>query len=214
MTISGAAQHLRVLLFGNLAQRRHTLHMVSMMCRGIDLSGASEESLGLDKTRSFRYGNSGGRSLEEVLQQLHITPADRVLDIGCGKGGAMMTLAKYPFARVDGIELSADLARIAEKNLKRAGVRNAAVFHGDAAEFQNYDSYTFLYMYNPFPDIVLRRVLENVVRSLERKPRRLTLVYYNPVCHASVVEAGFRKTGDHPNGVLSFSTYAIEPAQA
>ncbi len=209
MTLRGAGEHIRVLLFGSTAQRRSTLHLVRMICRGIDLSGASAESLGLDEEKAYRYGNSGGPCLEAVLDALPITREDCVLDIGCGKGGALLTLAQYPFARVDGIELSGQLARVAEKNLKRAGVRNARVFHGDAVEFRHYADYTYLYMYNPFPEPVLEEVLRKVRYSLEQRPRALRLVYYNPVCHAAVLRAGFRKTGEYPNGRLRFRTYEI-----
>ncbi len=187
------------LLFGNRQDRKYLLYFLGLLCRGIDVSSVSVQSLGLKEGRSECYGNSGGPDLDVVLTRLPILPTDAVLDIGCGKGGAMITLSKYGFARVDGVEISHRLAAKAEKHLARARVGNASVFCCDAADFIGYDPYTVLYMYHPFGDVVLREVLANLAASLARRPRKLTLLYRNPIYHELVIQAGFRQTGkfDH-----------------
>ena len=187
------------LLFGNRQDRRYLLYFLGLLCKGIDVSSVSVEALGLKEGRSECYGNSGGPDLDVVLSRLPISPTDRVLDVGCGKGGAMITMSKYGFARVDGVEISHRLAAIAEKHLARAKVANASVFCCDAADFTDYDPYTVLYMYHPFGDVVLREVLKNLAASLARRPRRLTLLYRNPIHHELIIQAGFRHTGkfDH-----------------
>ena len=183
------------LLFGNRKDRKYLVYFLGLLCKGINVSSVSVKALGLEEGRSECYGNSGGPELDLVLGTLHVSPNDSVLDVGCGKGGAMITMSKYGFARVDGVEISPRLAATAEKHLARAKVANASVFCCDAADFKDYDPYTVLYMYHPFGDVVLREVLSNVAASLARRPRRLTLLYRNPMHHELVIQAGFCQTG-------------------
>ncbi|MDQ2946720.1 MAG: hypothetical protein M3Y27_12370, partial [Acidobacteriota bacterium] len=84
------------------------------------------------------------------------------------------------------------------------GITNATIFQSDAADFTNLDWYTFIYMYNPFPEPVMTRTIQNICRSLTRRDRRITLVYKNPVHDYLFAETPFRKImefnpGD-PNG--------------
>src|SRR5260370_40018593 len=62
-----------------------------------------------------------------VLQTLPISHQDSILDIGCGRGGAIITMAQYPFARIDGVEISPDLAAVAERNLARLGISRSSI---------------------------------------------------------------------------------------
>src|SRR5882724_11277495 len=63
------------------------------------------------------------------------------LDVGAGKGRALLLAAELPFRKVIGVELSEDLARVAQKNITiwkrlahpRAKIR---VMHEDAMEFR------------------------------------------------------------------------------
>jgi len=141
---------------------------------------------------------------------LPISRADAVLDIGCGKGGAMITLAQFAFERVDGLEISPKLAHIARLNIRRLDIPNAAVFCADAADFTDIDPYTYIYMYNPFPEIVMRRVLDNILLSLKRRQRLLTMIYKNPVFDSLVLCSGFHKIHEtqqiHPD-YPPFSVY-------
>jgi SAM-dependent methyltransferase len=195
------------LLFGNKQDRKYLLYFLGLLFRGIDVSSVSVEALGLTQGRSECYGNSGGPELDAVLSRIPISPADSVLDVGCGKGGAMITMSKYGFGRVDGVEISRRLAAIAEKHLARAKVANASVYCCDAADFKDLDPYTVLYMYHPFGDVVLGEVLKNVAASLARQPRRLTLLYRNPIHHDLVVQAGFSQTGKFTHCKHPFHVY-------
>jgi SAM-dependent methyltransferase len=178
---------------GDRQEWRYLPYRLGMKILRVDLSWVSAKDSGLSEERSHWHSNSGGPDLERLLDTLPISRSDAVLDVGCGKGGAMLTLARYPFARVDGVEISPKLAQIARANLERLGILNAAVFCSDATDFTNLDLYTYLYMYNPFPAQVMLLVLENITSSLKRRKRCATLIYKNPLCNALVLEAGFSK---------------------
>lgn len=201
------------LLFGSQRERRYLLYFLGLLSRGIDVSSVSAEALGLNTGRSECYANSGGPDLDLVLKSLEISPEDAALDLGCGKAGAMITMAKYAFARVDGVEISQTLAAIAKKHLARAHVANASVFCCDAADFEDFDPYTVLYMYHPFGEPVVRAVLDHLQVSLARRPRKLTLLYRNPVYHDLVLQAGFRQTGAFDHCAHPFHIYVFMPAK-
>lgn len=117
------------------------------------------------------------------------------VDMGCGKGKALLLACEYGFRRVVGVEFSAELCEIARTNLaryaQRSGFRGAAqIVHGDVLEYAIHDESVF-FLYNPFNAVVLRALLANIGRSVRRLPRRVWLVYALPVHHAAVVGAPF-----------------------
>jgi SAM-dependent methyltransferase len=187
-------------------QWRMALWRLKMHRRGVELSMATLDELGLDPARARDYSNSGGPRLESIVKTLGISRADCVIDVGCGKGGAMITLARY-FSRVDGLELSERLIPIARQNLRQAAASNTQVFHGDAAEFTDFDQYSHIYLSNPFPGTVMRRVLEHVLESLERRPRELTIIYWIPVDDALLAGMGFRKVREFAGRSLPVAVY-------
>ena len=162
-----------------------------MKWKGIDLGYVSVEDLGLTEDRALFHDSSGGPGLDSILKTLRICSDDEMLDLGCGKAGAILTMAKYPFARVDGVEISEMLIEVARENLRRMKVSRSTLFHSDAALFTDIDRYNFFYMYHPFPRIVTESVLGNMARSLERRSRRLTLVFNNSVDHDLILAYGF-----------------------
>lgn len=173
--------------------------------KSLDLGFVALETLGLSRQSSESHSNSGGPDLARVLKKLKITRTSRALDLGSGKGGAVFTFRKFPFAEIVGIEISPELARIAETNLARLRLRNIHFVRADAATFNDLDRFTHVYMFNPFPCAVVKRVLANLAVSLARAPRCLTLIYNNPVCHETIMASGlfrvdheftFRNDGD------------------
>ena len=67
-----------------------------------------------------------------VLQDLHLEPRDRVLEIGTGSGYFTALLASHAETVVS-VEISASLIPDARTKLVRHGLRNARVIEGDGA---------------------------------------------------------------------------------
>jgi len=153
----------------------------------VDLKDACLDELGLSEERSYYYAHSGGLHLEEVLKTLNITARDSIVDFGSGKGGVLITLSKYPFLKITGVEISPALVSVAKKNLKALKIRDIEIVLSDAADFTDLEENNYFYFFNPFPCNVMRAVIENISLSLIKKPRKATLIYYNPECHDSVV---------------------------
>lgn len=165
-------------------------HALTSHWRRLDFSQSSLDDLGLSSARSVFYDDSGGPDLATVLKQIPIPPGSVALDYGSGKGGALITLAEFPFSEVVGVEISPALIDVAVENLRRSRVDNVRVINCDAAAFQDLDRVTHIYMYHPFRGEVVDAVLSNVQASLARAARRLTLIYKNPVYHHAIAQSG------------------------
>ena len=112
----------------------------------------------------------------------------------------MITLARYPFDRVADVDLSGELIQTAATNMKKLRLDNVVLHRGDAAAF-DLDDYDMLYLYNPFPCNVVKSVMTNLVDSIGRRPRRVTIIYNTPRCHDTVIASGsFEKVGEYPSG--------------
>lgn len=174
----------------------------------IDLGYASLQDLGLSPERSHDYRHSGGIHLEKVLNDLKITEQDAIVDFGSGKGGALITFAKYPFAKITGVELLSELIAIAEKNLKILHIGRITMVNCDASEFRDLDGYNYFYFYSPFPPNVMGAVLDNISASLQARPRRVRLIYCNPEFHEEVVAGSpFVKTAEFFHSQLRLPIY-------
>jgi SAM-dependent methyltransferase len=105
------------------------------------------------------------------------------VDLGCGKGRALIAACQHGFGRVIGVEFAKSLVEIAIKNSKIVGAR-AEVRHEDATEFEFPEGDLVVFMFNPFREIVMRQVMDN----LARHRGRLYLLYYRPEQSAVVDE--------------------------
>ena len=68
-----------------------------------------------------------------MLQDLHVRPQDKVLEVGAGSG-YMAALLAARAQRVITLEIKPELARMARENLQRAGVSNVEVREADGAK--------------------------------------------------------------------------------
>ena len=175
--------------------------------KGVELGFVSVRDLGLPEHRAHGHGSSGGPALARVFEHIDIPPGSVIVDLGSGKGGAVLTLSRLGFDEVIGVELSASLVDIARRNAARLGRRNVRFIHGDAAAFHDLDRVTHIYMFNPFPAEVLATVMAHLRTSLTRFPRALTVVYVNPA-YAGVIEAtGLFEMG--PEGQLDEHAWRV-----
>lgn len=108
------------------------------------------------------------------------------LDVGAGKGRAMLLASQYPFLRVEGVELNSELAGIATDNIHRWAADSTAealapvVLHqADATRHPLPPEPTLAYLFHPFEAKLLRRFLRHVQASLKAHPRPFDLVYVN-----------------------------------
>jgi SAM-dependent methyltransferase len=107
------------------------------------------------------------------------------LDLGCGKGRALLLASEWPFRRIVGVELLPELYRIAQENVARfqqGAERQRFELHcGDARRFAFPSGPLVIFLFDPFPETVLADVLANLRHSLAAEPREVHIVYENPI---------------------------------
>ena len=106
------------------------------------------------------------------------------LDLGAGMGRALLIASQFPFRAVIGVELHPTLARIARKNIAlwRAAGRAQAplqVVLADAVQFPLPAGPCLAFLFNPFGETVMKRLLNAWTRQLATHPARLDILYVN-----------------------------------
>lgn len=107
------------------------------------------------------------------------------IDLGSGKGRALLLAAEFPFRRIVGVELLPELHAIAGQNQQkyRAGAERVRIelWCGDARRFIFPMEPLLVFLFDPFPEHVLEEVAINLERSWRERPRPVVLVYLNPI---------------------------------
>lgn len=120
-----------------------------------------------------------------------------LLDYGCGKGRILTVAAHYGFKNITGIDFSKHFCIEAEANVEKIKPKfratNFNVICADAAVYkiENYQS-TFFF-FNPFDEVVLLKVVKNLLFSLKEFPRKIYVIYINPLHKEIFLSAGFEE---------------------
>lgn len=161
-------------------------------CKGVDFARVYED---IPKNIGRRYQPSSPRilwnpKLKNIFREA--TEKDGILDVGCGKGRMLYYFSKYNFGKIDGLEYSHDLVCIARSNIYKLQLK-CNVIEADAKTYDLLDGYNWFYMFNPFGEEVMKGFVKNLLSSVERKPRFIRVVYFNPRESGCFVSEGFKE---------------------
>ena len=138
----------------------------------------------------------------DALRQIGVELHDfTFLDLGSGKGRTLLMASEYPFRRIVGVELLPSLHEIAKENLGKYKSETQKCFAleavcGDATEFPFPDEPLVIFLFNPFGESGMRRVVAALDQSLHAHPRLVYLLYHNPLLEHTLHESGvLRKIG-------------------
>lgn len=164
---------------------------------GVDTAGEMPlEKLSIDSSsrlQGYPYGPMPMAIFNQIMKKLKIRYEDYVfIDLGSGKGRILLSASRYPFREVIGVEFARELHEAAEKNLqiyrRRHKGQRWRVEHGDAAEFRFPDENIVLFLFNPFGEPVLRKVLDNIETYVRDFGKSIYVVYSNAV-HGAMLDA-------------------------
>jgi len=133
----------------------------------------------------------------EILSGLGIRYEDfAYYDFGSGMGRTLLLASKFPFRDIVGIEFSEKLHRQAIENMRiyRDPAQRCFSITSlclDATQFALPPQAAVLFFYNPFEGPVMKTVLANIQRSCAEHPRKIILIYYNPLSADLIDELGF-----------------------
>jgi SAM-dependent methyltransferase len=174
------------------ANRRRTLTDPFDERFGVDTAGSIRLGALHIASANWIHGQSyepigGAPDFQSLLDPTGVDIASATfVDLGSGKGRAVMLAAQLPFKRVVGVEFSDELNSIAEKNLQRfpeaeRRCRDVSVTLGDAAHFAFPDGPLVIYLYNPFETPVMQQVVAHVAAAYRAQPRPIVVLYFTPL---------------------------------
>ena len=158
---------------------------------GVDTSGyVPVEAIHADRQMTAKispYGASQASIIRTALSSLGPVEEYTFVDIGCGKGRAMIVGGEFPFRSVVGVDLSADLVAIARKNAAIVAQKfpqrpKIEVVQANAVEHVYPAGKLVLYTYHPFGRELVAQLISKLEQGLASGHySRLFFIYYNPV---------------------------------
>lgn len=160
--------------------------------RTSDVVGLDE--LGIADPERQRYKASPWLVLRRILPKREVCRHDVFLDLGSGMGRVVLQATQYPFRRVIGVELSEELTRIARQNVSRNVSRqrcgSVSLVCADVVHYEISDDVTVVFLGNPFAGSIFDHVVHALLESVDRIPRTVRIIYFNPVEEAKLLETG------------------------
>jgi SAM-dependent methyltransferase len=163
-----------------MPQRPHPFDLLHGIDTGGYIMGANLSAVSLSGLYNTEYGSISPAVLTQALSGLAIQYEDfSFVDIGCGKGRALLVASQFPFRHLLGVEIASELCDTAKANVATNSnwAARISVVNQDATKISYPDGPLVLFLYNPFFAPVLRRFLKNLERQLRRSPRPTYLLY-------------------------------------
>ena len=117
--------------------------------------------------------------LVRLAESGYITRENKLVDYGCGKGRVSIFLASRVRCLAIGIDYNEDLIRTAQENLIRSRAKGITFLHAAAEQYELTDEDSFFF-FNPFSEVVLKRVIDQILWSWYENPRKMQLFFYYP----------------------------------
>jgi SAM-dependent methyltransferase len=172
------------------------------------VTGGVQEVFGLtvagDNARhAISHIASDTREFAAMMADLHVDHRDYTfIDLGSGKGRAVIMAAAYPFRRVIGVEFVKEFVDAAKANVAAAMAAKPTAspiefVHSDAVTYEFPREPLIVYMFNPFDATIIRAVGERLIASWRAAPRPILVVYVNPRCLKDLTDVGWSPEGGH-----------------
>lgn len=142
------------------------------------------------------YQPSSSIIFDKAIQAIPFNFTDKVfLDIGSGKGRALILAAEAGFSKVIGVEYASELNDMAHANVERVKARfpntEFILQEGDALEYDIPEEVDVIYLFNPFDEETMRQLMRKVKGAFQRD-KDTFLIYVHPV-HCNVLEQALGK---------------------
>ena len=232
------------LLTGPVRDRgvRELFHSIQLVrsARKRDAMEAFDARFGTDTSRTFHWSDldATGGDVPSLWRYYPITragfdpPMEAIdvalddftfVDLGSGKGRALLFASDWPFRRIIGVEIAPALHEIATANLRvyASAAQRCERFElecCDAAVWAPPDEKLLVYLFQPFPEDVFTAVMKNLEARLAKRARPLVVAYLNPVFERAVLAPGFvetvKKHEPKTSGELGWAIYMNAEARA
>ena len=147
-----------------------------------------------DLTRRGKYKEHGTALvstsidfLSQLLDDLERTmekPFNKSLfvDFGSGKGAAIIHAKRLGFEKVVGVEFAKELHESALNNIKALSLDGVESLYEDATEYTLAKETSLIYFFNPFDEVVMQKVFENIMKQKDSFENDVYVIYGNASC--------------------------------
>lgn len=169
---------------------------------GINTTGEDELKKLKKKGKNFAHATIympvSYHIIEKAIEKIPSANKNHFIDIGCGKGRALVVAAHYGFKKITGIEWAEKLSNEANKNLHLTKTNFPSIvteiINGDAAIYEIPADADCIFLFNPFDDFIMKKVVANIFKSLKENPRTLHVIYANPLYKRLFLDGDFYET--------------------
>ncbi len=126
------------------------------------------------------------RPFNNLFSDLDIVPEGRFIDIGSGKGKALVLAAEFGFKKIIGIELFEELNVVARENIKIFQDKNPQyrdvefeVLDQDACTYEYTADDQIIFMNDPFSDEVMKPFMDQLIPVLKESKHKAYIIYKN-----------------------------------
>lgn len=165
----------------------------------IEIDNLQQQNIGsANLTHASIYQGSNYYLVEKAFDFLRKENAtESIIDFGSGKGRILSIAAFYGFKQITGVDFSEDLCKKASENI--AVVQS--LFPGatinivceDVANYSIKNDNQVFFFFNPFDEVIMLLVVKKILTSLKENPRKIYIVYINPLQKDMLLSAGFRE---------------------
>ncbi|MGV9777654.1 methyltransferase domain-containing protein [Streptosporangium sp. NPDC003464] len=155
----------------------------------------SLDEFGLGHQERVYYSAANWQTLRRTLPLRDVGEHDVFIDLGSGMGRMVLEAAsRYPFRKVIGVELSEQLNDIARENIANTRLRlrcaDIDLVRSDVLEYEIPDDVSVVFLNNPFRGEIFAAAIEKLLATVDRNPRPVTVIYFNPVEEAFLLGTG------------------------
>ena len=151
---------------------------------GIKTTGTRDWQEGIK--HYHRYEATSYKALYELSRNYRFRSTDKVVDFGCGKGRVVFYLHHCFHIPVTGIEANAKTYEEAVENKVKYIRKSKKIIapiefvHCPAQYYKISKADNCFYFFNPFSVQIFREVVGNILRSVEKDRRTVSLILYYP----------------------------------
>lgn len=161
-----------------------------MLLRNLNISSRYKE-------RGVRYEPARIVLLRKMFEDMKplLPDAGVMVDLGAGKGRVLLIASEFGFQKARGVEFAPELCAIARDNCTRYRKSTNTktdfrIIESDEVGYAISAYENVFVMFNPFDDVVLGKVLENIASSLLKCPRKILIGYYSPQHNETIARHG------------------------
>lgn len=134
-----------------------------------------------------RYEATPYKALDLFFDEYSLRETDKVIDFGCGKGRVAFYLHDRFNVTVTGVEVNEETYNEAIRNknsyIQRKKEKDVPIhFHlGPAEDFKVDRAYNRFYFFNPFSVHIFKKVVGNILDSVEEYRRSVDIILFYPL---------------------------------